>query len=268
MIIQVTEPKKIEPLFLPATDTVMLSCLQQIMGELYATQDLQSGMAILGDYSFYVGRPSKELVRFKPDSVNGNCITMVPQNEEWAEVIEQVYGEHASRKPRYAIKKESNEVFDQQKLHHAVESLPDGYELRMIDEELYDYCKKIGWCSSWVSNYPTYELFRSYGMGAVILKDGEPVSGASSFSGYLQGIEVEIDTKEEYRQQGLAYVCASKLILECIRNDKYPSWDAANLKSLGLCTKLGYHFDKEYIAYEVDSYGNELCRTGSGMESE
>lgn len=268
MIIQVTEPQKVEKLFLPATDTVMLSCLQQIMGELYATQDLQSGMAILGDYSFYVGRPSKELIRFKPASVQGNFIIMVPQNEEWAAVIEEVYGEHALRKTRYAIKKEDNRVFNQEQLTEAVSSIPEGYELKMIDEALYDYCKEVDWCSSWVKNYPTYELFQRYGMGAVILKNGEPIAGASSFSGYRQGIEVEIDTKEEYRQQGFAYICASKLILECIRNDKYPSWDAANRKSLGLCTKLGYHFDKEYIAYEVDAYDGQLCGAGFGVESE
>ena len=88
-------------------------------------------------------------------------------------------------------------------------------------------------------------------MGVVILKDGEPVSGASSYSSYNDGIEIEIDTKEEYRRQGLAYICAAALIVECLKRGKYPSWDAQNLWSVALAEKLGYHFDKEYTAYEV-----------------
>lgn len=254
MIIKVEEPKSVEKLFMPPSDTVMISCLQQVMGELYATQDLQSAMAILGDFSFYVGKPDEELVKFKPSSKKSNFIIMVPQNEEWSEIIEKCYGEHAVRTVRYAIKKEDNRVFNQKQLEEAVASLPQGYELKMMDEDLYTHCKTLDWCQDWVGNYPTYELYKNFGMGAVVLKDGEPIAGASSYSGYREGIEVEIVTKKEYREQGFAYICASKLILECIKKEKYPSWDAANLKSLGLCKKLGYHFDKEYIAYEIDAY--------------
>lgn len=88
-------------------------------------------------------------------------------------------------------------------------------------------------------------------MGAVILKDGEPVSGASSYSGYQGGIEIEIDTREDFRRRGLALICGAKLILECQRCGRYPSWDAQNKGSVALAEKLGYHFEHEYTAYEV-----------------
>ncbi len=78
------------------------------------------------------------------------------------------------------------------------------------------------------------------------------VVGASSYTCYSQGIEIEIDTKEAFRRRGLASVCGAKLILECLSRGLYPSWDAQNKWSVALAEKLGYHFDREYTAYEVN----------------
>ena len=55
-------------------------------------------------------------------------------------------------------------------------------------------------------------------------------------------------------RKGLAYACGAKLILECIKNGLYPSWDAQNKWSVALAEKLGYHFSHEYIAYEIIGY--------------
>ena len=87
-----------------------------------------------------------------------------------------------------------------------------------------------------------------------VLKDGELVAGASSYSTYDKGIEIEIDTREDHRRKGLAYVCGAKLILECLEEGLYPSWDAQNKWSVALAEKLGYHFSHEYVAYEIMGY--------------
>lgn len=84
-----------------------------------------------------------------------------------------------------------------------------------------------------------------------MLDHGELVSGASSYTVYREGIEIEIGTKEEYRRQGLAAVCGARLILECMKRGLYPSWDAQNKWSVALAEKLGYHYDRTYPAYEV-----------------
>lgn len=121
----------------------------------------------------------------------------------------------------------------------------------MIDERLFYRCKEIQWCRDWVSQYDKYEDYKKHGLGAVILKDRQPISGASSYASYNEGIEIEIDTKEEYQRKGLAYICGAKLILECLDRGWYPSWDAQNRGSVALAEKLGYHFDYEYVAFEV-----------------
>ncbi|MDE7014441.1 MAG: GNAT family N-acetyltransferase, partial [Kineothrix sp.] len=91
-------------------------------------------------------------------------------------------------------------------------------------------------------------------LGVLVKKDGRPVAGASSYTTYRGGIEVEIDTKEEYRRKGLASVCGARLILECLARNIYPSWDAQNKWSVALAEKLGYHFSHTYDAYEIYGY--------------
>ena len=134
------------------------------------------------------------------------------------------------------------------------DSLPEQYTLSMIDERLYEKCRTETWCADLVSQFPDYESFRKLGIGAVICKGGAIISGASSYSRYREGIEIEIDTRKDYRRRGLAYICGAKLILECLKQNLYPSWDAHNKGSATLAQKLGYHYSHAYTAVEVRGY--------------
>ena len=165
-------------------------------------------------------------------------------------MIVSFYGEKAKVVSRYAIKKEPD-VFDRGKLEKAAASLPEGFTLSMIDERLYHLCRAEAWSADLVSQFPDYEKYRELGIGAVVCRDGLPVSGASSYSRYRDGIEIEIDTREDCRRKGLARVCGAKLILECLNRHLYPSWDAANQTSVRLSERLGYHFDRAYPTYEI-----------------
>ena len=86
----------------------------------------------------------------------------------------------------------------------------------------------------------------------LVLRGEELVAGASSYSGWPGGIEVEIDTRPDCRRQGLATAAGAGLILACLDRGWYPSWDAQNKESLGLAEKLGYHFSHEYLVYLVE----------------
>ena len=80
------------------------------------------------------------------------------------------------------------------------------------------------------------------------------MAGASSYSRYKDGIEIQIDTREEHRRRGLAFACGAKLILECLERNLYPSWDAQNMWSAGLAEKLGYRYSHTYTAYEIRDF--------------
>lgn len=289
MVYKVRGNEKIALLFEGWQETMIWSCIQNVMGSLYADspENPASAMGASGDFCFFAGKPNEELVRhwfhlyqgepeicisgemMPGEGMSGDTkqitteimqktsdtehpwgVIMVPKNEEWGDLIETCYGKRAKKVTRYAIKKEPG-VFDKEELQAAIDALPDGYILKMVDENLFWTCREIPWCMNWVSHYEDYEMYRKYGLGAVVLKDGEPVSGASSYISFQGGIEIEIDTREDHRRKGLAYACAAKLILECLERDWYPSWDAQNKWSVALAEKLGYHFDHEYTAYEV-----------------
>ena len=119
------------------------------------------------------------------------------------------------------------------------------------EAEEFQLCKDNGWANDLVSQYSDYSKYKELGLGVAVFYQGELVAGASSYSVYDKGIEIEIDTREDYRRKGLAYACGAKLILECLERGLYPSWDAQNPWSLALAEKLGYHFSHEYVAYEV-----------------
>ena len=59
---------------------------------------------------------------------------------------------------------------------------------------------------------------------------------------------------EHHRRKGLAYRCAAKLILECLKQNLYPSWDARTKISVALAEKLGYEYGHEYVAYDINNY--------------
>lgn len=253
MVYEISNNKYIEKLFGDWQETLIWSCLQGVMGHLYVTNQEHPDcvMALLGDFCFFAGEPNEELVLFKPKGSQQDFVIMIPQTDEWAILIEEVYGKCARKVERYAIKKEPD-IFDRTKLQKIVSDMPAEYELQMIDEVWFHRCKEMGWCRDWVSQYDSYEMYKKHGLGVILLKDGEVVSGASSYSGYQGGIEIEIDTREDYRRKGLASICGAKLILECLERGWYPSWDAQNLGSVALAERLGYHFDKTYVAYEIE----------------
>lgn len=255
MIYKLEDTTKAEHLFANWEETIIWSCLQKVMGEIYtdALEKPESAMAVCGVFCFLAGRPDKELVMFKPRDYRKSFIIMVPQSDEWAKLIAEEYKEKAKKVTRYAIKKEYN-IFDKDRLQKAVLALPEGFSVEMIDEKYYNLCKQHEWSRDLVAQYKDYEAYRRLGLGVVAVKDEIPVSGASSYSSYSEGIEIEIDTKEEYRRRGLAYACGARLILECLKRGLYPSWDAQNKGSVALAEKLGYHYERDYTAFEIEGY--------------
>ena len=251
MIYRLKNTKPAESLFKNWNEGIIWGCLQNVMGDIYADDkdSPKSAMAILGDFCYFEGELNEELLRFRPDK-SRDFIIMVPENERWAGFIENTYREKVRKTIRYAIKKEGD-IFDRDKLNKKVMSLSKEYELKMIDEAMYYQCLKEEWSRDFVAQYNAFEKYKKLGLGVAVLKDGNLVAAASSYSSFKNGIEIEIGTKEEYRRRGLASVCGAKLILECLNLGWYPSWDARIMCSLKLAEKLGYHFDHEYVAYDV-----------------
>jgi hypothetical protein len=236
--------EKIAPLFADWNETMIWSVLQGHMGYALADneQNPTSALVGVGDLCFFAGRPDEALVS------KAVSPTLVPADDAWHAVIERVWGDQVQRRLRYAIKKEP-EAFKRETLQYYVDSLPEEYELRLFDESIYAQSFAESWSRDFCSCYQSCDDFLRRGLGVAILHNDMLVSGASSYSVYTGGIEIEIDTKPEYRQRGLATVCGAKLILEALNRGLYPSWDAYDLRSVVLAEKLGYHVDHPYVVY-------------------
>lgn len=247
----VNDVRSVTSLFNDWQESIIWSCLQGVMGEIWVddSDNPQSALAKLGkqaSFGFLAGQPNIELL----ESCRGENMILVPQHQGWSDLIEALYGSKAHAFTRYATKKDTR--FDREKLEEFVAGLPEDFELILIDEQLYRACLAEEWSQDLVANYDDYQHYAQLGLGVVALYQGKVVAGASSYSTYKNGIEIEIDTHPDFRRKGLATAVAAKLILTCLDRNLYPSWDAHTKISLNLAEKLGYGYSHDYIAYELE----------------
>ncbi|MBQ1280979.1 MAG: GNAT family N-acetyltransferase [Oscillospiraceae bacterium] len=256
MIVETTGTPAVCALFDGWQDTMVWSCLDGSMGSIYADDSEfppRTAMAILGSFCFLAGEPRAEFLLHKPVDISQTWIMMIADDAAWHPVIEAVFGERAERFHRIAIKKEPD-VFDPAHLHALVRALPDGYRLERIDEALYHRCLTEDWSRDFVGLFDDCAHFLSMGLGVVAMCGDTLAAGASSYSRYRGGIEIEIDTHPAHRRRGLASACGAALILDCLSRGLYPSWDAHTEISASLAEKLGYHRDAPYITYAVHAW--------------
>ena len=252
------------PLFDGMEDSLIWSYTQGVMGRGWADSSDKPACAkiLVGAFCFLAGnhqaKDAAALAENIPPEYTSpwNNVLFIPQNGGWGALIEAVWPNH-EKCIRYAIKKEPD-CFDRARLQSFIGALPEGYALSPINAEHYHWMLKHEFSCDFCSQFASAEDYAARGLGYCVYHNGEIVGGASSYTVYDGGIEIEIDVREEHRRKGLATACGARLILECLDRGLYPSWDAANKESVALAEKLGYRFSHEYIAYSVDLPGGDV----------
>ena len=246
MIYELKDTSKAQDLFRFTEDSLVLSCLQHVMGRIYVTDPCmpRSAMAVLADFVYFAGEPDRELAEGVPE----DGWILVPPDERWTGLIKACWPD-AEEYTRYAIRKDTE--FDMENLRSIAASLPAGYGIRKIDSEIYGMCLEEPLFEDCVKHFGSEERYFELGRGMAVMKDGRPVSVCSSYTSFRDGIEIEVDTLEEERRKGLAAAVSASLILSCLDDGLYPSWDAANPASVHLAEKLGYEFSHEYHCYAI-----------------
>ena len=128
---------------------------------------------------------------------------------------------------------------------------PKRLERLAFDGALYKLAMRLPWARDFCSQFRNERDFLTRGLGVAALKDGELVGGASSYTVYSGGVEIQVQTRRDMCRQGVATACCAKLILQCLARGWHPSWDAANAASVGLAKKLGYRESGPYTAWEL-----------------
>ena len=242
------DKQSVLPLFAGWEETMIASATDGTMGTLLADDRRRPGAALceVGAFRLLAGTPCEKLAAFP---LSSGFSVVLPQDEAWATLIEKVYGGRATRVTRYATRKDT--VFDTENLRKLAATAPSAVSFAMIGGDLYDRLLSEGWSRDFVSSYRDKEDFLRKGTGVVAMIGGVPVAGASSYSSYVGGIEIEVDTRPDMRRRHLATACAARLILSCLARGLYPSWDAQNLVSAHLAENLGYRISHAYPAYEI-----------------
>lgn len=234
---------RIAPMFDGWEETMIWSCLQGHMGRASVLGEKgQSAMIEIGDFCFLAGQPAAELVLAAAPPI------LVPRDRGWEKLIRETLGPGVERHIRYAVRKEPG-VFQAEQLRRLIGALPAQYRLERIGPALAGQLLRERWSRDLCAQFEGPEDFCRRGLGFAAVEGDWAVAGASSYTVYTGGMEIEIDTKPEYRRQGLAAACGARLILECMDQGLYPSWDAHDLRSLALTEKLGYHRDRPYPVY-------------------
>ncbi|EQB87621.1 RimJ/RimL family protein N-acetyltransferase [Clostridium punense] len=243
--------KQLSSMFKNMSDTMILSYLQGHMGTAWVNDPINPTAAqiIVGVFVFYAGDPyakgTDELLANLPKD---NLV--IVENEEWKNRIETFHKGHIDKFQRYAFKK-NPKYLDYAHIQSFLGKLPEGYELKKIDVALAYEPSLQEVSEDFTSQFDSIEDYVHKGTGYCILHKEKIVCGASSYSVYDGGIEIEIDTHPKYRRKGLATVAAAALILDCLERGKYPSWDAANPISVALAQKFGYVLEESYDTYHI-----------------
>lgn len=235
-------------------DIELWSCIEGNMGRAWTDRkdNPSAAVVLVADFLFLLGYTEdvkeaadiiKLLGQFKRRII-------VLYDNRWGEFIERNFPDNHKKFSRYALKREP-EVFKRDRLENFIKAVEPEFHIDKIDASNYNIVLADELMADCCSNFSSLEDFLKNGIGYLIIRDGLVISAASSYDYCKGSIDITIGTQEEYRKRGLALAVASKLILACLDRNIYPVWDAANMESVALAEKLGYHFEKEYQVYSI-----------------
>lgn len=148
------DPGRAAPLFGDWPETILLSCLQGVMGAVYGDDPAapRSAAAILGDFCFLSGEPLPELLKLALQDRSSRIL--IPRDSRWDAAILRQFEGQAAPITRYATRKDPG-AFDRPYLQKLSSGLGNLYTIRIIGENIYDLCKKSVGAGTWCPNFRT-----------------------------------------------------------------------------------------------------------------
>ncbi len=210
------------PLFASWEETLIWTALEGRMGKIWVCQTAEPPAALCrtGAFIFLAGAVAScdgQLLLAELETLlQGHFAILVPQNDAWSTAIAQHYGQRAKAGERYAIRKEPD-CFDLEKLQVLSQQLPPAVSLSLLTGDWYSQALAQEWSVDFSSQFGSQEAYERDGLGVVAIAGGEIIGGASSYIRYSQGIEIEVQTRKDYRRQGIATACCYRLKQESLK---------------------------------------------------
>lgn len=162
---------------------------------------------------------------------------ILPYPDGWAALIRDEYREKAKLVTRYYLPFAS---LDREKLLSIDLSTDPGYKLERIDERLAEtLLDEIGE-EYQLRHYSSLRDFAERGCGFCVTNGKEICSAVAAFLRSGNKIQIQVNTKPQYRRRGLAIKASACMLRYCLDNGIAADWDAANAPSRDLAQKLGF----------------------------
>lgn len=248
-LIRLSDLQTAASLFEGWQETLIWSALEGTMGCVW-TISAQPNAALCqtGDLMFLAGKAENPETRALLECWHrekGDFEIIAPRDHACGALIEEIFGKEAKAGKRLAFHK-GGEQFDSVRLQAMIQAAPENVSIVPMDRTLYHQALAHKWSRDFVSLFRDADDYLKRGLGFAALHQGEMVGGASSYSCYSKGIEIQVETRSDWQRKGIASACCAALILDCLSKGLYPSWDAANPASAALAQKLGYRADELY----------------------
>ena len=242
-LIRLSNPQAAAGLYEGWQETLIWSALEGAMGCIWAVSEQpKAALCETGDLLFLAGaadEPETRLLLEAWRQEREHFEAMVPRDLDCGVLIETFFAGKVKAGKRCAFHK-GGEAFDLPALQKMAANAPQGVRIAPFDRALYHQALALEWARDFVSQFRDDDDYLRRGLGFAALYNGELVGGASSYTCYSGGIEIQVETRSDWQRRGIASACCAALILECMKRGLYPSWDAANPVSAALARKLGY----------------------------
>ncbi len=104
-----------------------------------------------------------------------------------------------------------------------------------------------------VEDWDSAGNFLEHGVGFCMTVDGRIASVCYSATSGNGIVPIQIDTREEYRRKGLAFITCAAFIEHCLEYGLWPRWecDVSNVASASLARMLGFVLHSELTVFRM-----------------
>ncbi|MBR1863830.1 MAG: GNAT family N-acetyltransferase [Ruminococcus sp.] len=233
----------ISPLFAGFEDSVLYSYFEGRFGRGFCNEERTAGAVVCGSFYFAAGDVCAAGEVLELAGGDSKAVFM-PCGEGWLSALIERDSSLAVS-PRFRTGCGNLDIKSLKSLRDIIGA---EYEIKSFDRDLLRQAVAQSWSEPFLENFAGPQDFMDRGFGVAAIKDGELVCGASSYTLYSKGAEVEIACREDHRRRGLATAVGAAFILECLRRGLRPHWDAGNMISLKIAQRLGFELKEEYLS--------------------
>ena len=198
-----------------------------------------------GSFIMFGGDAGSDTARILLENLAPSCYIM-PAADEWISLARRVHGDRLLTTSRYSC---SGDHLDFSHLTSLAGGYPDLSQPERINYPLAELMRKDELHRHHFGNFVSIDHFLDIGFGYCIREQGCVLAACTSSLVSTKGVEVSVTTRPDYRRRGAATLAAASFLIHCLENNRYPNWDAGNIKSVSLAQKLGYNYIGSYDVY-------------------